>query len=112
MFLALDLGGTNFRVLLLELQNGQLVREDVQQYHIRYCLFCHTNVTIDPMQKLGLLTSTTASIYTLIKDIEIVYNNYYKFISRTYFDISTITFISNFKIMLSLFMIMYLIHKM
>ncbi|XP_046973901.1 hexokinase-1-like [Vanessa cardui] len=34
VFLALDLGGTNFRVLLLELQAGQLVREDVKQYHI------------------------------------------------------------------------------
>ena len=35
MFLALDLGGTNFRVLLLELRAGQLVRENVKQYHIR-----------------------------------------------------------------------------
>lgn len=35
LFLALDLGGTNFRVLLLELRGGQLVREDVQHYHIR-----------------------------------------------------------------------------
>ncbi|RVE52894.1 hypothetical protein evm_002371 [Chilo suppressalis] len=34
LFLALDLGGTNFRVLLLELRAGQLVREDVKQYHI------------------------------------------------------------------------------
>ncbi|XP_068624664.1 hexokinase-4-like isoform X2 [Battus philenor] len=34
VFLALDLGGTNFRVLLLELADGQLVREDVKQYHI------------------------------------------------------------------------------
>ncbi|KAL4712556.1 hypothetical protein ACJJTC_007572 [Scirpophaga incertulas] len=34
LFLALDLGGTNFRVLLLELHNGVLVREDVKQYHI------------------------------------------------------------------------------
>ncbi|KAM3955198.1 LOW QUALITY PROTEIN: hexokinase-4 [Aphomia sociella] len=34
LFLALDLGGTNFRVLLLELREGQLVREDVKQYHI------------------------------------------------------------------------------
>ncbi|CAG9796018.1 unnamed protein product [Diatraea saccharalis] len=34
LFLALDLGGTNFRVLLLELRGGQLVREDVKQYHI------------------------------------------------------------------------------
>ncbi|XP_053619258.1 hexokinase-2-like [Plodia interpunctella] len=33
-FLALDLGGTNFRVLLLEIENGKLVREDVKQYHI------------------------------------------------------------------------------
>lgn len=35
LFLALDLGGTNFRVLLLELKHGDLVREDVKQYHIR-----------------------------------------------------------------------------
>ncbi|CAK1595636.1 unnamed protein product [Parnassius mnemosyne] len=34
VFLALDLGGTNFRVLLLELSSGQLVREKVKQYHI------------------------------------------------------------------------------
>ncbi|XP_023939670.2 hexokinase-2-like [Bicyclus anynana] len=34
VFLALDLGGTNFRVLLLELRAGQLVREDVKHYHI------------------------------------------------------------------------------
>ncbi|XP_043474708.1 hexokinase-2-like [Leptopilina heterotoma] len=35
LFLALDLGGTNFRVILLELQNGLAVREDVKKYHIR-----------------------------------------------------------------------------
>ncbi|XP_032524858.2 hexokinase-2-like [Danaus plexippus] len=34
VFLALDLGGTNFRVLLLELRAGKLVREDVKHYHI------------------------------------------------------------------------------
>jgi hexokinase len=34
MFLALDLGGTNFRVILLELSNGALVREQVKHYHI------------------------------------------------------------------------------
>ncbi|XP_013168641.1 PREDICTED: hexokinase-2-like [Papilio xuthus] len=34
VFLALDLGGTNFRVLLLQLAAGQLVRERVRQYHI------------------------------------------------------------------------------
>ncbi|CAH2061192.1 unnamed protein product, partial [Iphiclides podalirius] len=34
VFLALDLGGTNFRVLLLELASGQLVREKVKQYHV------------------------------------------------------------------------------
>ncbi|KAL0809908.1 hypothetical protein ABMA28_010767 [Loxostege sticticalis] len=34
LFLALDLGGTNFRVLLLELRGGELVKEDVKQYHI------------------------------------------------------------------------------
>lgn len=35
LFLALDLGGTNFRVLLLELRGGELIKEDVKQYHIR-----------------------------------------------------------------------------
>ncbi|XP_034938340.1 hexokinase-2-like [Chelonus insularis] len=34
LFLALDLGGTNFRVLLIELVNGVIVREDVKKYHI------------------------------------------------------------------------------
>jgi hexokinase len=34
MFLALDLGGTNFRVILLELSNGALTREHVKHYHI------------------------------------------------------------------------------
>ncbi|CAK1546796.1 unnamed protein product [Leptosia nina] len=34
VFLALDLGGTNFRVLYLELCGGELVREDVKHYHI------------------------------------------------------------------------------
>ncbi|XP_063630043.1 hexokinase-1-like isoform X1 [Cydia splendana] len=34
VFLALDLGGTNFRVLLVELRGGQMLREDVKQYHI------------------------------------------------------------------------------
>ncbi|XP_021920962.1 hexokinase-1-like [Zootermopsis nevadensis] len=34
MFLALDLGGTNFRVILLELSNGALIREKVKHYHI------------------------------------------------------------------------------
>jgi hexokinase len=34
MFLALDLGGTNFRVILLELSNGALIREVVKHYHI------------------------------------------------------------------------------
>jgi hexokinase len=34
MFLALDLGGTNFRVILLELSNGALIREQVKHYHI------------------------------------------------------------------------------
>lgn len=38
LFLALDLGGTNFRVLLLELRAGQLVREDVKHYHINQAL--------------------------------------------------------------------------
>ncbi|XP_014598052.1 PREDICTED: hexokinase-2-like [Polistes canadensis] len=34
LFLALDLGGTNFRILLLELKNGAVVREEVKNYHI------------------------------------------------------------------------------
>ncbi|XP_046742433.1 hexokinase type 2-like [Diprion similis] len=34
LFLALDLGGTNFRVILLELENGVVVKEDVKRYHI------------------------------------------------------------------------------
>lgn len=33
-FLALDLGGTNFRVILLELDNGKIVNEVVKMYHI------------------------------------------------------------------------------
>lgn len=33
-FLALDLGGTNFRILLISLQNENVVREEVMQYHI------------------------------------------------------------------------------
>ncbi|PSN39304.1 Hexokinase type 2 [Blattella germanica] len=34
LFLALDLGGTNFRVILLELSSGVLIREEVKHYHI------------------------------------------------------------------------------
>lgn len=33
-FLALDLGGTNFRVILLELENGKVKNEVVKMYHI------------------------------------------------------------------------------
>lgn len=33
-FLALDLGGTNFRVILLEIENGQILQEIVKMYHI------------------------------------------------------------------------------
>lgn len=33
-FLALDLGGTNFRVILLELENGKISNEVVKMYHI------------------------------------------------------------------------------
>lgn len=33
-FLALDLGGTNFRVILLEIDNGQILQEIVKMYHI------------------------------------------------------------------------------
>lgn len=34
LYLALDLGGTNFRVLLLELLHGKPIREEVKRYHI------------------------------------------------------------------------------
>jgi hexokinase len=34
MFLALDLGGTNFRVILLELSEGAVIQEKVKHYHI------------------------------------------------------------------------------
>jgi hexokinase len=34
LFLALDIGGTNFRVILLELHAGKIVREELQHYHI------------------------------------------------------------------------------
>lgn len=33
-FLALDLGGTNFRVILVELKGGNVVKEEFQLYHI------------------------------------------------------------------------------
>lgn len=33
-FLALDLGGTNFRVILLELDGGTITNEIVKMYHI------------------------------------------------------------------------------
>lgn len=33
-FLALDLGGTNFRVILLELEKGKVINEVVEMYHI------------------------------------------------------------------------------
>ncbi len=33
-YLALDLGGTNFRVLLLELANGRILKEEFKFYHI------------------------------------------------------------------------------
>jgi hexokinase len=33
-YLALDLGGTNFRIILLELSKGQFLREDFKFYHI------------------------------------------------------------------------------
>ncbi|XP_012276574.1 glucokinase isoform X2 [Orussus abietinus] len=36
LFLSLDLGGTNFRVLLLELKNGEVIRQDVKKYHINH----------------------------------------------------------------------------
>jgi hexokinase len=34
IYLALDLGGTNFRVILLELANGKFLREEFNFYHI------------------------------------------------------------------------------
>ena len=33
-YLALDLGGTNFRVILLELSKGEILKEDFKFYHI------------------------------------------------------------------------------
>ncbi|CAB3258720.1 unnamed protein product [Arctia plantaginis] len=63
VFLALDLGGTNFRVLLLELRAGQLVREQVEQYHINNELRVGTGVALfnfladcvqDFVMKLGM----------------------------------------------------------
>jgi hypothetical protein len=33
-FLALDLGGTNFRIILLELARGEILKEDFKFYHI------------------------------------------------------------------------------
>ncbi|CAH1408363.1 unnamed protein product [Nezara viridula] len=33
-FLALDLGGTNYRVILVELKNGNIVREEVSHYDV------------------------------------------------------------------------------
>lgn len=33
-YLALDLGGTNFRVILLELANGRILKEEFNFYHI------------------------------------------------------------------------------
>lgn len=33
-FLALDLGGTNFRAILLNLHKGNIIREEVKRYHI------------------------------------------------------------------------------
>lgn len=46
VFLALDLGGTNFRVLLLELRGGKLIRQNVQQYHINDELRLGTGVAL------------------------------------------------------------------
>lgn len=33
-YLALDLGGTNFRVIYLELENGEILKEEFKFYHI------------------------------------------------------------------------------
>jgi len=45
-FLALDLGGTNFRVLLLELSKGQLIREEVKHYHVPEALRLGHGITL------------------------------------------------------------------
>lgn len=37
-FLALDLGGTNFRVILMTLSKGKLVREEVKYFHVAEAL--------------------------------------------------------------------------
>lgn len=34
LFLALDLGGTNFRVILIEMRDGDILREEFKFYHI------------------------------------------------------------------------------
>ena len=33
-YLALDLGGTNFRVILLELENGKIINETIEYYSV------------------------------------------------------------------------------
>ena len=33
-FLALDLGGTNFRVILIQMQNGEIIEEQIKYYHV------------------------------------------------------------------------------
>ncbi|XP_017767666.1 PREDICTED: hexokinase-1-like [Eufriesea mexicana] len=38
LYLALDLGGTNFRLILLELAHGTPIREEVKKYHISFAL--------------------------------------------------------------------------
>ena len=39
-FLALDLGGTNFRVILLELENGKIKNETIDYYSVEESLRC------------------------------------------------------------------------
>ena len=34
-YLALDLGGTNFRVMLLQMENGKIIHEDVEYYSVQ-----------------------------------------------------------------------------
>ncbi|XP_050555216.1 hexokinase-2-like isoform X1 [Spodoptera frugiperda] len=73
VFLALDLGGTNFRVLLLELAAGQLVRQQVKHYHISNALRLGTgeelfnflaDCVLDFVQQLGMEDQTFSLGFT------------------------------------------------
>jgi len=81
LYLALDLGGTNFRVLLLELSHGIPARQEVRRYYIGpdlrvgsaiplfdYLARCVSNFVIsqglqDVELPLGKLNSTISMMY-------------------------------------------------